>query len=669
MILLDGHSLTPKRKVPLESLRIQLKERESSATMVPADMTGIGVNSWLQDDTEPGKGVVWRVKSINTAYATDTPTVTMEHVVASLKDRILFGEVTPATITGNKNATTCTAKQAVQYILGKSPDWTLGTFDYNVTNPYKFNGDSLFDALETVSDSLEDAWWSYDLSVYPFKLNIKRAGSSVGSEMRAGRNIRTITRTVDRGGMYTRFYPIGENDKHISGDFVSKNESAYGLVAHVETDTTISTEAELRRWANERLAKHAEPTVTTEIEGLELAAATGEALDRLVLGRQCRVPLPEYGTTITERITELNYPDKVGQPEMVKVTLSNSRNDVTKIIADNMKQAARGGGGRGSAKRQKQDLAWFEDTNDHVAMCAIGIIGVDAQGKPNWTRMAQLVVDGTGIHSAVTDLQGDVKQHETRFDQDERKIGMVVGSYDSGGNYIKAGEICLAINNDGSSDATIEATKIHLLGETIAQTVSADFIQSRVNLMNALRVKQLTVANSLYFESGGSTITGSLAADIFTGLRVADAGNNKYKLQALRVGAQSWTDLPNSTFSRAVASWDQSWSSGTFTVTAQPQNQNCTTTIEAGTSSWDGRTVTIYINARNSNSPSQAVPTGKSVQATYTQPKNGITLTRQKQNSEPSADGTLSKITSNGWYLLTVTAGGTEKTWKVQVDV
>lgn len=131
MILLNGHSLTPARKVPVETLSLQLKERDSTATMTPADMTGINVNSWVKDETEPGAGIVWRVKSIAQAYATATPTVQLEHAIAALKDTILFGEHKVAQITGNANATTCTAEQAVRYVLSKQSDWTLGSFGYS----------------------------------------------------------------------------------------------------------------------------------------------------------------------------------------------------------------------------------------------------------------------------------------------------------------------------------------------------------------------------------------------------------------------------------------------------------------------------------------------------------------------------------------------------------
>jgi hypothetical protein len=220
MILLSGHSLAPARKVPMEALSLSLKERESTATMTPADMTGISVSSWFQDDTDPGRWIVWRVKSISQAYATDTPTVQLEHIINSLRDNVLFGEITAATITGNPKATTCTAEQAVRFILSYQRDWVLGSFGYNVSNPYKFDGESLFDALETVTNSLTGAWWSYDMSVYPFRLNITAKPDGVASEMRAGRNLNVITRTIDKSGMYTRMYPTGKDDLHITGDYV-----------------------------------------------------------------------------------------------------------------------------------------------------------------------------------------------------------------------------------------------------------------------------------------------------------------------------------------------------------------------------------------------------------------------------------------------------------------
>ena len=690
MYLLKNHNPAEiARKVPLESMSLQLKERDASATIVPAETAGLKIGAWLQDETQPGKNIVWRIKSMSTAYHSDTVTVQLEHAVAALRDILLFGSVTPAMITGKASATACTAKQAANYILSKSPDWTLGSFGYDVTNPYKFDGETLFDALETVTNSLSGAMWTYDFTTYPFRLNITPANDTVASELRLSRNIRTITRSVDKSGMFTRFYPIGANDLHITGNYVDKNTAAYGIICKVETDNSIGTEAELRRWANERLANHAEPTVTIDVEGFELASATGESLDRMNLGRICRVPLPEYGTTIQERITALNYPDKIKQPEIVKVTLANNKTDVTKIIADAMKKS--GKSARTSTKKDKEDLAWFEDTNDHVSMCAIGIIGVDAQGKPNWKRLTDVTADGTGMHSVVSDLKEDVKDHETRLDQDERSIGMVVGNYDSSGRYIRAGQICLAINEDNSATATIKASKIYLLGETIAKKITADYIHGKIAAMNSVTVNKL-LALSAKVMVGGSWV--DLASTTYVhgcpwDMRIEQSGNT-YKLQWKRLGyPATWTDIGS--FSRAT-SLSGEWSGSTYTVTASPQGntisvtpqvkliegENTYTTAHTATQSGGSwayhATFALYlvqdglaICLRNTNGTSNVETYAK---RTVSIAKSDIAATRGSRSaSDTTHDATLTTITQNGYYNVSVTVGSTTKTFRIRANV
>jgi len=557
MILLNGHSRTPARKVPVEALSLQLKERDSTAAMTQADMTGIGTESWFLDDTEPGAGLIWRVSSIGTVYDTHTPTVNLEFITATLRDKILFGEVTPAAITGNPKATTCTARQAVEYILRQQGDWRLGGFECtNVSNAYKFDGDTLWDALESVTNTLTDAWWDYDLSSYPFRLFIRKKTDAVASELRCGRNIRTIRRNIDKSGMYTRFYPIGKDDLHLNSRYREKNTALYGVIEHTETDTSRESESELAAWASEKLSRHAEPTVTIEVDGLELVRATGESLDRLTLGRMCRVPLPEYGTTITERIVGLNYPDKVHEPELVRISLSNQREDVTRIIADAMKSSGRGG--RAAARQSKNDHAWFEDTNDHVAMVAEGIVGTDALGNPNWTRLSQIIVDGQGIHQTVQGIQGELVIAQTAIEQNEyeisiratrdemdsaitvsadnvkayvndtkneiesgldislgkvrayvddkdaglkseisverSRIGLVVSGTGSNAK-IKPAAITAAINQDGSSNVYLSADKIALDGST------------RLSGAMTVRGGNLTVIKTAYL-GGGAYITG-----------------------------------------------------------------------------------------------------------------------------------------------------------------
>ena len=694
MILLSGHSLTPARKVPVESMSLTLKERESTASLTPADMEGIGISSWLRDETDPGAGIVWRVKSIRTVFATRTPTVELEHVINTLRDRLLFGEIKPGTITGNSKSTTCTAEQAVRYILRQQSDWVLGSFSYgNVANPYKFDGDSLFDALETVTNSLSNAMWTYDMSVYPFRLNIVQKPTAVESEMRAGRNIRTITRTVDKSGMYTRFYPIGANDKKIAGGYVEKNTDAYGVVSHVETDQTLGTEGELRAWANERLNLHAEPTVTIEVEGFELAAATGESLDRLTLMRICRMPLPEFGTTIQERIVALNYPDKTRQPESVKVTLTNNRQDITKILADAMKKGGRSA--RASSRKDAEDLAWFEDTNDHVAMCAKGIIGTDAAGNPNWVRLSEIVVDGTGIHQQVQSVQKDVVIANTKIDQNEyaiqmeankridadktmqgrldvtsNRVGMVVGTKD-GKDFIKAAEICVAINDDGSSSAIIDANKVYIgnqksttviNGKCSLSDVTAQYISAQIATLSSLTVSGANVIGDIYLRNAGGNqqnVNGAIWDLNLKNNNNGDVGTFN-TAGAVTLNDPVWT---------TPASTSPGSNSNTVTVSTSGRSPQLSKTVQVTlvrSDAWSSGTRTVYITHTDSD-PSRRVA---KIDVTIPNPTNlsGITTYGNSPPSGAYSFGTLSKsgLTAGKYMSMTCRFGGKTFTFYFQ---
>jgi hypothetical protein len=424
MILLSGQSLTPARKLMPEALGLSLEERRSTATLQlgPEDPE-IPVGSWMLDD-EPGtgEGIVWRTRSADNNFNTETRSITLEHIISTLQDDVLFGEHTWEDIAG-AGASDCSAQQAAEYILARQSLWVLGDFEFTERWPYKFNGDSLFSALQTVTASCPDACWEYDLSQIPFRLHVRRISDETTCEMRPGRNIRTIKRVIDRSGMYTRHYPIGKDDLHITGDYISKNEAIYGKVCKIETYSGAETEDALRSWAWERLNRHCEPKVTVTIGGLELSEATGENLDRLTLNRRCRVPLPEFGTTITERIIRIRVTDKVRKKEEVTVTLGNEIPDLAAIVGEVEKEQAsgRGGGGRGGMKQAGEDHAWFVDTDTHVGMVAEAIIGHGPDGV-DWSRVAEVIVDGNGIHNRVTRAEGYMVVLEAKIDLTEETL-------------------------------------------------------------------------------------------------------------------------------------------------------------------------------------------------------------------------------------------------------
>ena len=362
MYKLQGHSLTRGPWFLPESQSLTLMEKGSTSTItMPMDSAvQIDFNDWLYDEDVPGGDpIVWRVKSISESNNTNTVTIELEHVIKLLEDQQIFGEVTTEDISGG---TSCTARQAIEYLLSGNFDWQLGALEVNNSLPYEFETLSVYDAIESVTDTLEGVYWEYDLTQHPFVLNVRLLEMDPDCEMREGRNLSTLKRSVSRTGMYTRIYPIGENDLHIPGDYISNNEEIYGRIDKVVTDSTKTTIENLGAWAHGLLMHNSDPDVTITISGLELSESTGEPMDRLRLNRFCRCPLPEYATTIIERITKLVWKDLIKDRESVTVTLANNMKELSEIIKSESNKAS---GGSGAAGQAKQNYL-FQANGEHL---------------------------------------------------------------------------------------------------------------------------------------------------------------------------------------------------------------------------------------------------------------------------------------------------------------
>lgn len=579
MIVLQEHSLTPVDVIRPNSMKLDLTERASTAEPAFEGGEPPDFGAWIRTTEYPADGMVWRVRDLDDQIVGGGKwSMKLEHIINTLKDDTLDGQIKTETLAGVKGAQECDAEKAFRYILNrqKTKAWRLGDFELRASEPYAFNGDSLLDALQTITASLENAYWELNTTKYPFTIHVRQRDNSIGGEMRLGRNITgVIKKTVTRSGMYTRIIPTGKNNLKLPEKSLSRNTELYGDIDHQETDQSMDTVAKLRSWAKTRLKNHCEPVVSYTVVGQNLSRDTGEDLDDIKLNRVCRIPLPKWGRNIKEHVTRLSWADCIKEPKNFTVTLANNTADVTSIIKQMQKGGGGGRGGRDDAANAEEDHAWFEDTTDHVAMVAMAIIGKDPDGV-DWKRVADILVDGEGIHQVVTAMKGDVKKYGTRLDQNEKSIGMVVGTYDDGGNFIEAGKICTAINDSGEAEATIKASKIYLLGQTIANQISAEYISTKLAAIANLSVNNVT-AKSIRVPVGGSGGMSYVATQTYVegcayDLRIQQDGNS-YKLQAKQLGSTGWQD--KGTFSRATALSGE-WSGDQWTVTASPQGNTIT---------------------------------------------------------------------------------------------
>ena len=553
MILLKGKSLTPSVSFTPESFQLQLGEKDSQATLtLGPEAPEVEIGTWMQDDTEPGKGIVWRVKSINTDYKSQTRTVGLEHIIQTLTDTVIPNEVTAADMGGGTNTT---AVKAIRYVLGLQKIWTLGGCDYSLSAPYEFSGDTLMDALETISGTLADSRWEYDLTSLPFKLYIRKADKGADSELRAGRNMSTISKSVDKSRMYTRIYPIGNDDIRLSGKgYLEKNTELYGVVCKVETNQACESEGQLKIWAEDRLRRHCEPTVSITVSGLDLSRETGEALDRLQIGRICRVPMPELGTVIAEKITRLQWKDKIQDPESVTVTLANNRADVATIYKDSDKSASSG------------RIATSRTTG-----------GIKKKVEEEVNGLYTHITDVAGHWAAEV---GDVKREfKAQIDVQADRIGLVVEGTGKNAK-LRPAQIVSSINESGS-DILISADKVRLEGNVSLNSIfsvngSAIVAKKPIWLSAAGRGPVLS-------STGINTpMLNLMSGEQGVAIRAADV---KGMVISAKVSADGQTltlktkDLKIINFKKATK-LEGKWSGRTFKVTAMPQEEEISTTVE-----------------------------------------------------------------------------------------
>ena len=156
-------------------------------------------------------------------------------------------------------------------------------------------------------------------------------------------------------------------------------------------------------------------------------------------------------------------------------------------------------------------------------------------------------------------------------------------------NRTTSAQIIARINERGQGEALISADNVAISGNTTISgmlTINTDgalYVKNDLVIITSGKIstKKIAMQNdgSITFpDAGGNigtmTLNNGNIAKFFTALKVVTSGNG-YKMQYKSLSDTSWTDLPDSSFSRAVSSWVWGGGDGKINVTALPQNQTC----------------------------------------------------------------------------------------------
>lgn len=536
-------------------------------------------------------------------------TYTLRHGIDILQDSVWDAE---ETFTGTKaQLMAAILNKQTQLINGVKP-WALGSCADTSSITKDINYDNLLDLLEDLAEDGSGYYFTYNQSVWPWQVSLVAKPNTVASEFRLDRNIEKCQIKDNDSELCTRLI-LSVNkmvkDDTLSGETadgseVTQNEtvvrtynntsaqSSYGIIVKTaDIDVTQDTFPngpfpEADAWAADFLARRASPLLEITIDGEVLNGITGSDWDDSKIGTQVRVALPDYpGATVSERCVSVTYSDLYGQPDHVSVNLANSLPTFSQSMKSTQKTVSSNSRSSRSSSRQAKSF----EQNFKITNTAGDVL-----------RQAGLKLDANGLLVYADD---NVNMVGSRFDVQADKIGMVVGT-NSQGNYIKAGEITLAINNAGESEAHIDANKVYIgneksttviNGKCSLSDVTATYIGGKIADLTTVTVQSIAASgtisagrlngDSIYFRnSAGAGYTYSnVKAEAMSSLTLVDNGNDTYTLKSYKIDG---TETVVGTFNRGgggsdrIAGWNDyestSWkvptdadSGGKFKVPSQ----------------------------------------------------------------------------------------------------
>lgn len=457
------------------SLKLQMEGVSEASLTLEDKAEDLPMHRWVKIYNARGFVGYFRRTSRGRNIGTDNG-YTLRYGIDILQDSVWDAE---ETFEGTKaQFLTAILNKQTQLINGVKP-WVLGSCADTSSVKKDIKYDNLMDLFESAVEEGGGYYFTYNQNVWPWQVSLVEKPSDVASEFRLDRNMEKCSIKDNDSELCTRL--ILNVNKMVKDDAKSKPnvevkqnqsviriynntaaQSVYGIIVKtadidVENDTFPSGPfPEADAWAADFMERRAEPLLQVEIDGTVLKGLTGDDWDESRIGTKARAALPDYATAITERCVTITYPDMYGDPDRITVSLANALPTFTKSMKSTQKNVSKQArSGRSSAREAKSFDQHFKITDDNG----------------NILQQAGMHLDANGLLVYADD---NVNMVGARFNVQADKIGMVVGT-NQDGNFIKAGEIALAINaTTGESTAWINASHVNISATNTAYALAGD---------------------------------------------------------------------------------------------------------------------------------------------------------------------------------------------------
>ena len=332
----------------LHPVTLSINERlvpphDASMTLPPGE--GAPFHAWVELYTIDGSAGVYRVSGASECYVI-TGDVDLEHSAAILGDTIIPGE--------GKYSGTCAEvltamlENQTTLINGQKP-WVLGTCAKSASIEYAYDCNNILSAMtEVVGDEKDGYALEFDdTHGFPWRVNVVSVETTASCEGRLSRNLESVSVSISDDEFCTRIYCKSLPEPHyIDGPTVG----VWGIITKTITAGEGVTAESLKSYITRYLEDHKNPRISIEINGVDLATATGESLDSFRIGRLFRLALPDYGVKMEERILVRSITDVYGDPRGVRLTLASNIRDTAEDLV-RLDNTVTGGSSQNSTKK------------------------------------------------------------------------------------------------------------------------------------------------------------------------------------------------------------------------------------------------------------------------------------------------------------------------------
>lgn len=462
--------------IPSESLIVSkvsetfnLKQPPTATAVIPFKSPKLTMHTWIQLFNANGSAGIFRVIG-------ETETLEKERQL-NLKGAI---DVLTDWRWKGESEFTGTTKTFIEKLLSfqEKPIWQLGECDDE--KEYRKSGlayAGLSDLFTELLNLKSDLYPTYDFSTTPWTLNIKKLPSEIGAELRMRRNLGNGVRIIrDDKNQCTRLYLTITKTNGAQETKVFDNIDAQNIFGVIEKTAEIEEKdvPNAEAYAEEYFAEYAAPYISISAPAIELFHQTGETWDELSVGKKCRVALPDYGETYTERVSSVTYSDVYGLPNAVTVNLANP----IKPISEAMKEVS---------------------ATSYAAMLSASSAEKDAKRIELIVKDIELALDETGINQLwksgiILDAHEGVEIFSLYQGFSALYSGIKVNADAISLRVMKNGVI--AAINLTSEEARIAASKIVLDGYVTASEFNATFADFFAQQAALIETTQLTAVNA-----------------------------------------------------------------------------------------------------------------------------------------------------------------------------